>query len=408
MSDSAETIMSCALHSKRITDDILCLSKLDSSLLEISPSAFSIKAFLQQVQSAFTPEATHAKVTLATEIDPSIKQLNIRWVTADSGRLMQILVNLVANAIKFTRDGNSTRSVTVTVGASPTASIEVFRDLIVAGRNGSPKSVHHSPGVAEFFLWFRVRDTGCGMDADGRARIFSRFKQASPKTYNKYGGSGLGLFISQKLATLQGGEIGFRSEIGCGSTFAFYITAQMSNPPETQHSNSFEPLALQKNGSNAPANGENLHRIESPPKCSLSVLLVEDNLVNQKVLSKQLTRHGYHVSTADNGKHAFECIQSSRHWKQASPSSSLLPAIDVILMDVEMPIVDGLACTRMIRTAQEDGLLDEHIPIIAITANARPEQLRRTIGAGMDDAVSKPFRVADLVTVINRVVNRLA
>ena len=127
-------------------------------------------------------------------------------------------------------------------------------------------------------------------------------------------------------------------------------------------------------------------------------------MVNQRVLKKQLQLQGYIVYTADNGQEAFDFIQTTQHWKGSTSSQPRVnePRIDVILMDIEMPIVNGLECASMIRAAQEDGSIDKHLHIIAVTANARPEQLKRARETGMDDAVPKPFRVRELAAVIER------
>ncbi|THY44753.1 hypothetical protein D6C99_06649 [Aureobasidium pullulans] len=238
----------------------------------------------------------------------------------------------------------------------------------------------------DIYLWFEVSDTGCGMSATERSKMFQRFSQASPKTYNKYGGSGLGLFISQKLVNLQGGNIGFNSETDQGTTFAFSICALRDKAPDVLTTRSTILPFKRASASD-----------------SLSMLLVEDNHVNQVVLAKQLRRAGYTVFTADDGQEAFDFLKSSRHWKRLGDSSDL-PRVDFICMDIEMPIIDGMTCTKMIRQAQQDGDITNHIPIIAVTANARSEQLQAAIDVGMDDGISKPFRIDDLEKIIEKVV----
>ena len=146
--------------------------------------------------------------------------------------------------------------------------------------------------------------------------MFSRFSQASPKTYHKYGGSGLGLFISQKLVELQGGGIGFTSEAGCGSTFAFFVKAHQTRAPETFN---FLTPSCSPDGSVGPQH-----------QAQVNLLLVEDNLVNQKVLRKQLERQGYKVHTADNGQEAFDFIKSSQHWMSLGEIEAARPLIDVM------------------------------------------------------------------------------
>jgi CheY-like chemotaxis protein len=407
MTEAADTIMACTVHQKRIIDDILSLSKLDSNLLEICPSAFQVKTFLEQVESTFRFEATQAGVTFTTTPDPSLNQLGIDWIEADPGRIMQVLVNLVANAIKFTKDSPGTRNVTLRVGASSSRPADVFVDLMMVASPSSSQKDEATAAVAankqELYLWCSVKDTGCGMDSASMKRIFSRFIQASPKTYSKYGGSGLGLFISRKLVALQGGEIGFASQENVGSTFAFYAKASRAVSPDnalTVPSSPGKPADIKNANAGHPTAGFKTSKSQGKPQ--LSVLLVEDNLVNQRVLKKQLQQHGYIVHTADNGQKAFDFIKASQHWQSYPDTAGSGSCIDVILMDVEMPVMDGLQCAKMIRTAQNNGQINKHLQIVAVTANARPEQLKRATEAGMDDAISKPFRVKDLVRVIER------
>ncbi|RMZ71359.1 sensory transduction histidine kinase [Pyrenophora seminiperda CCB06] len=408
MVDAVETIMSCTMHQKRIIDDILSLSKLDSNLLEICPTVFQVSSFLTKVESTFKLEAAQAGVALVTIPDPSLSKLGVDYIEADPGRIMQVLVNLVVNAIKFTKDATGYKKVTVCIGASAKPPSDVFVDLAMVTQmpsrvNEATAATAVTETTAEtLYLWCSVKDTGCGMDAASKKRIFSRFAQASPKTYGKYGGSGLGLFISRKLAALQGGEIGFTSQEDVGSTFAFYVKGTRAHPTEFALPLGISPGPAEVKGAAVQSTVVTRDQPEPKQKAQLSILLVEDNTVNQRVLKKQLQRHGYLVYTADNGQGAFDFIQTTKHWTNTANRSEPPPSIDIILMDIEMPIVDGLQCTGMIRAAQKDGLIDKHLSIVAVTANARPEQLRRAIEAGMDDSVSKPFQVKDLALVIER------
>jgi CheY-like chemotaxis protein len=232
-----------------------------------------------------------------------------------------------------------------------------------------------------------VEDTGYGMDEMAKARITTQSTQASPKTHSKYGGSRLGLSISQKLVALLGGEFGFDSQQHVGSTFAFYTRASRALPPNSI------PSTLNSDTINAEGTTvEHPHAMSTtadvPSTTSPSILLVEDNLINQSVLKKQLQRHGYIVHTANNGQEAFDFIKTTQHWKGATASAV---RIDVILMDIEMPIVNGLECANMIRAAQHDGSISKHLHIIAVTANARPEQLKRAKDTGIDDTIQSLF-----------------
>jgi len=252
------------------------------------------------------------------------------------------------------------------------------------------------------------------LSAEELKLLFQRFSQASPRTHVQYGGSGLGLFISRELTELQGGEIGVSSEAGKGSTFAFYIKGRRSSEPkEVIDSVPVATGALTRKVSNAREKGRT-----EPPKvkdfatqapiakkgresnsdlAQIRVLIVEDNLVNQKVLQRQLQNRGIKTTVANHGGEAIALLSSSAYYVSAGPDAT---DISVVLMDKEMPVMDGLACTSKIRDMERKGELRRHVPIIAVTANARSEQIATLLAAGMDDVVSKPFRIGELVPKI--------
>lgn len=263
-------------------------------------------------------EAERVGVDLKTFVDQSLRTLNAEWVVVDPGRVMQVLINLVTNAIKFTKTEDGKKEVTVRMGASVKRPLDLNVDFTLA--RAHQDSIFDTAEFTEntCYLWFTVEDTGCGMNAEEKNRIFSRFGQGSIKTYNTYGGSGLGLFISRTLVELQGGEIGASSEKGEGSTFGFFVRTHTSAPPQTQ-------------------NGKNISRIPSPSvkiddgKIPISVLIVEDNAVNQRVLQKQLTKKGYITHVANNGQEALDVLKKTKLWKGNEQLASA-GDVDVILM----------------------------------------------------------------------------
>lgn len=380
------------MYRTRLLEDILMLSKLDSKLLQIAPSCMQAIDILKDLREMFEVEAQREGIDFATKADHSLA--DITWLQLDQGRVNQILVNLVTNAMKFIKD-KETRQVTVRMGASDRRPSEDSFDPPVdfAVVNATRDSVYDTPEFLDnaVYLWFTVQDTGIGITPAEKTKIFSRFTQGSPRTYSKYGGSGLGLFISSTLASMQGGEIGIASEAGVGSCFAFYVTTRRCVEKVADLTSVHGHVPGKSQGTLMDGNGE---------ISQASVLIVEDNLLNQKVLRKQLMKR-YKVYTADNGQEALDFLKTTNHWRE---QESKRDKVDVILMDIEMPVLDGLGCAKAIREYQKSGHIRNHIPIIAVSANARPEQQDKAIEAGMDDAISKPFRTPDLTPKIDRLI----
>jgi signal transduction histidine kinase len=185
--DAVETILSCSMHQKRVTDDILSLSKLDSNLLQVSPSTVRATEMLDNVSNFFAVEAGREKIILETQLDDSLKECNIEWVVVDPGRITQVLVNLVTNALKFTKTSKNKRNVIVRLGASkgPPSNLSVKYAAVENPEATAQTDVDTDDTI---YLWFSVIDSGCGMTGEEQTRMFNRFSQASPKTYNQYGG----------------------------------------------------------------------------------------------------------------------------------------------------------------------------------------------------------------------------
>ncbi|GAB7365113.1 hypothetical protein MBLNU230_g6203t1 [Neophaeotheca triangularis] len=460
--ESAEIIMACAQHQKRIIDDVLTLSKLDSGLLLVTPVEVQPAEAVKQSLKMFDSELQKADIQLSYSVDDSYRDLDIHWVRLDPSRLLQVLINLLTNAIKFTST-ESTRRIHVTLGASatqPSSSTQGVQYLsnndrdrdrnTISSPSPTPSSTSHS-AQPPVYLSLAVTDTGRGLSKEEMALLFQRFQQANPKTHIEYGGSGLGLFISRELVRLQGGQMGVASTTGQGSTFAFYVRGTRCAAPAPPPSTSSSSKLPHRRGSNktsrklsnpAPAPGAQVLHPDTAERAQTQVvaeaatessrqmdstapssedsddessgprhlLVVEDNLVNQRVMCKQLERAGYIVSVANHGVEALEFVRKSRFYVPPTPGrkkcdvsttavsveDTLLP-LDAILMDVEMPIMDGLTCARRIRSMQLAGELRGHVPIVAVTANARMEQQRAAREAGMDEVVTKPFRMGELI-----------
>nr|OQO24752.1 hypothetical protein B0A51_14033 [Rachicladosporium sp. CCFEE 5018] len=374
--EAVNTIISCSAHQKRIMDDILTLSKLDSKLLDIVPSCSRLDDILKSAQKVFDVDARKVDVTLDVFREQCNETPDVGYAMLDVGRVMQ-----------FTQK-EATRIVTLSMKVSRTKfseqdlGIEYVPLSTVRDRNHG--SIAKAEAGSEVYVYFKVSDSGCGFDDEQKLAIFERFAQASPRTHSTYGGSGLGLFITRELIELQGGEIGVRSQPGVGSTFAFYIVAPVAPSPVVDHGSS-GPLSLTPS-------------LEQQTKAAkYVVLVVEDNLVNQKVLKKQLVKLGHEVFVVSNGLETLTFLETASCWKGNTTSSIHL---SIILMDIEMPIMDGITCAREIRAAEARGDIERHLPIIAVSANARRAQVNVAMECGMDDAISKPFRIAELVPKI--------
>lgn len=399
--DAAQTINLCSQHQKRIVDDILTLSKLDSQLLLVTPVDAQPLTVVQRALKMHEGELQAADIQMKFVVDQSFRDSGLDWVRFDPSRVLQVLINLTTNAIKFTGTENK-RTITVTIAAStgrpsdkPDAPVRYFT---TRRKNRDTLSDQEWGQGEKVYIHFAVRDTGRGLSPEEKKLLFIRFSQASPRTHVQYGGSGLGLFISRELTELQGGEIGVESEAGKGSIFAFYVAARKSAPPSDTSDGSLgvrrhnPPSARFKSEPSAPPNLDSkVQRVEgAQPQQDANgtkparkkVLIVEDNLVNQKVLQKQLKNNDTEVHLANHGGEALEKLMQSTYWRDSKGPEPKLE-LGVVLMDQEMPVMDGLTCTRKIREFEAEGKLTGHVPIIAVTANARAEQVQTALDAGM-------------------------
>ena len=397
--EASGIIALCAQHQKRIVDDILTLSKLDSALLLVTPCDVMPISVVQKALKMFDGEVHQNDIKLNFNIDPSMAKLRVECVKLDPSRLLQVLINLTTNAIKFTTTQEK-RVINVTMGASLERPAKEGSIVSYFPPRSKKKDLTKSKdwGTGDkIYLHFAVQDTGRGLSDDEKKLLFIRFSQASPRTHVQYGGSGLGLFISRELVELQGGEIGVASKAGEGSTFAFYIKARRSTMPTDGSEDFHSPGSrkLSSTGRSMPSNLKNSRQnsetsqqpLQSPKltqrpssKSDFKILIVEDNLINQQVLSKQLRNIGCVVHVANHGGECLDRLKDSTFWK-GNERTGL--QISVILMDQEMPVMDGLTCTKEIRKLEKTGDVTSHVPIIAVTANARSEQIDTALDIGM-------------------------
>ena len=320
-----------------IINEILDYSKVEAGKMSLNPSPFDVVGTLADVMKGMGVSARHKGLRLECDVGSTVPRVLI----GDPVRLRQVLVNLVGNAIKFTETGK--------------VRVEVALD---------------GADLAAVTLAFRVIDSGIGVTPDQQSRLFRPFEQGDASITRQYGGTGLGLAISARIVQLMGGGIGLESAPGRGSVFSF--TARFGLPA----------------GEENPATAEALPTAsESDPDCRRGEILVaEDNFVNQKVATAVLERMGHHATLASNG------VEALHKWREGS--------FDLILMDVQMPELDGLEATRRIRTDEQ--VRGTHIPIIAMTAHAMSGDREICIEAGMDDYVSKPINRVLLKEALQR------
>jgi len=336
-----------------IINDILDLSKIESGKLELESQPFMVADLLKSVCHLLSPHALAKTIDLRLAIDPD----TILKIIGDPSRLRQILLNLVGNAIKFTEQG--TVAVTVT-------------SVLKAKIDGHEKSLHE--------LTFAIADTGIGIERDRLVKLFQPFTQADASISRKYGGTGLGLTISKRLVELMGGTIWVESY--------GYVSG---NPPLdwqtswTQGSTFYFTIAVGTNPTLAPADHIVKMGIdrEMAAKLPLRLLLAEDNLVNQKVAGFTLKKLGYQVDIANNGLEAIALAQTQSY--------------DLILMDMQMPEMDGLTATRWIRQN-----LTVQPVIVAMTANVLAGDRQACLDAGMNDYISKPINIQEIMRVLSQ------
>ena len=327
--DYIETIRSSGDSLLKVISDILDFSKIEEGMMELETECFDLIECLETSLNMVAQAASRKGLSLDYEVKPQVP----RYLMGDLTRLRQILVNLLGNAVKFTEKG----FVRVDVSSLP---VEDGHEI-----------------------QFRVRDSGIGISQDRMSRLFQSFSQVDASTTRKYGGTGLGLAICKHLSELMGGGIWAESIPGEGSSFYFTIQAEASKEPHPNPQKCLPELSLDLS----------LPQIPN----SLRILLAEDNAINQKVAIRMLERLGYRADVAADGHEVLAALKKRPY--------------DVVLMDVQMPEMDGLEATRSIRRS-----LSFQPYIIAMTAHAMKGDREECLDAGMDDYISKPVRIEEL------------
>lgn len=458
---ATETINLCLVHQKKVVDDVLSFSKLDASMLCLSPQIIRPKVELPISLKMFKPELRKQDIQFEYRLDYSYVDYSIDWTMADLTRICQVVINLFSNAIKFTTKRSGEKKITLSMGASlerPPSyppNVVFFNSEPAALRLDATNRPEWGKGE-ETYIMVAVSDTGIGISDESQRKLFSRFNQGTPQTEVDYGGSGLGLSVSRKLCHLHGGEIGVSSKKGQGSTFGFFFRVRRSAPPsdhevgqkddvaiselceqigalghetfgpgEEQKKNaesSMEPkvtrsLDVMPNAKDdertshtagivyhntksddskfdyAGGKSEDKRKKQPSPLSHAGrghILLVEDNVINQRLLSRKLKSVGFDVSEADDGREALGIVQKG--------------GFACILMDKEMPVMNGNEATKRIRQLENKEIAS--IPILGITANVRAEQQTQMEKAGMNGVIHKPYKTEDLVKRITQLVEK--
>jgi signal transduction histidine kinase/ligand-binding sensor domain-containing protein/ActR/RegA family two-component response regulator len=328
-----------------ILNDILDYSKIEAGMVRFDPVAFKVSALMDECVKNLAVAAARKGLELSLEEDPGVPP----EVVGDPARLRQVILNLLGNAIKFTHQGRVVLRIDV----------EEINEL-------GPR------------LRFEVQDTGIGIPPSKQQTIFQAFEQADSSTTRQYGGTGLGLAISSRIVQLMSGRIWLKSEPGKGSSFQFTVQT------------GFAPAPAQDLAAGNLPSGTSAPKAESEASCrgsegvALRIMVAEDDAINQRLMVTILEKQGHQVELARNGQEAWEKAEAGN--------------LDLILMDVEMPGLDGLAVTSRVRAAE--GRLGRHIPIIAMTAHAMSGDRERFLSAGMDGYISKPVSRQELFRMI--------
>ena len=341
--DYASKTASAAQSLLGLLNDILDLSKAEAGKMVLDPQPFGLKQLVSDIEVILNAYIGNKPIELQLLLAPDVPSR----LVGDTLRLQQVLINLCSNAVKFTERGHVTLSITL---------------------------VRHS--ASDALLQFSVQDQGIGIAPENLARIFADFTQAEASTTRRFGGTGLGLAISQRLIELMGGELQVTSSLGQGSCFFFMLALPVATDAAPNPDTDDLLRLLDEGPQDAPAS-----------LAEMRILVAEDNFVNQQIACELLEGEGAVVNLANNGQEALDLISAASQ------------PYHVVLMDMQMPVMDGLTATREIRLKFDATTL----PIVAMTANAMASDREACLAAGMNDHIGKPFNMAHLVAVLRRV-----
>lgn len=341
-----ELVQSASNHLLTVINDILDLSKIEAGKVQINQKEFDFRVNIKEVIDSFKSTAEKRGNTLTSKIEDTIPS----YLIGDSVHLKQILYNLIGNSLKFTRNG------------SCKLSAEIY-----SNENNEENETCD--------ILFKIEDTGIGIPEDKISTIFDSFSQAHFSTKRTYEGTGLGLAITQRLIEKLGGKIWVKSQLQFGTIFYFHLKF---NTKRTKENSSIEQGKLHLN-------------FPISDVKSLNILIAEDNELNQKLISRLVQNKGHKYTMAENGKEAIELLRNNTY--------------DIILMDIQMPEMDGIEATKFIR-ADRSGEFNPKIPIVAVTAYAFAEDRERCYNAGMNDFIPKPINYDKLQSVLDSIVRK--
>lgn len=343
--ENLEIIKTSSVHLLEIINDILDLSKIEAGRVALEPGLFSIRNTIKDVISTLLPVAQKKLISLDSNINENVPDK----LFFDQLRLKQVLYNIIGNSLKFTKDGGCLVRVRNT------------KELISDGN--------------KIKLEFTIEDTGIGIPSHQIDTIFNAFSQANRESTRSYGGTGLGLSISQKLVELMGGSIKAESTVGVGSVFTFDIICKHDETSTASDKTKNETTSISE---------------DEETSQHLDILVAEDNDLNQKLMQRLLKTRGHKCTIALNGKEALKKLSEKEY--------------DMIFMDIQMPLMDGVKATKIIRSGTGPEGIDRNIPIIAVTAYAFEEDRERFLNEGMDDFIPKPISNNKLDAVLEKII----